>query len=162
MNIRFAVESDLKRVNALRRQVNELHVKGKPEIFKPGFPKELEDHVYTVFRDPEQRIAVAERDGALCGFAVLHHIVRPETPFMKVRDCLDIDEFCVDAAFRRQGVGTALIAFVRAYAKERGFSRIELNMWEFNRDALAFYEAVGFKTYRRYLELPVSENGEER
>ena len=35
-------------------------------------------------------------------------------------------------------------------------------MWEFNRDALAFYEAVGFKTYRRYLELPVSENGEER
>ena len=162
MNVRFAEESDLTRVNALRRQVNELHVKGKPEIFKPGFSKELEDHVYTVFHDPEQRIAVAEKDGVLCGFAVLHHIVRPETPFMKVRDYLDIDEFCVDSAFRRQGVGTALIAFVRAHAKERGFSRIELNMWEFNRDALAFYEAVGFQTYRRYMELPVSENGEER
>ena len=34
-----------------------------------------------------------------------------------------------------------------------GFDRIELNMWEFNRDALAFYEAAGFVTYRRYLEL---------
>ena len=26
-------------------------------------------------------------------------------------------------------------------------------MWEFNREALAFYEATGFTTYRRYLEM---------
>jgi GNAT superfamily N-acetyltransferase len=38
-------------------------------------------------------------------------------------------------------------------AKEKGFDRIELNMWEFNRDALAFYESVGFETYRRYMEI---------
>ena len=31
-------------------------------------------------------------------------------------------------------------------AKEKGFHRIELNMWEFNQDALAFYEAAGFQT----------------
>lgn len=30
--------------------------------------------------------------------------------------------------------------------------RLELNMWEFNAGALAFYEACGFSTYRRYLE----------
>ena len=30
---------------------------------------------------------------------------------------------------------------------------IELNMWEFNKDALAFYEAVGFSTFRRYMEM---------
>ena len=153
MNVRFAKETDLTRVNELRKQVNDLHVKGKPEIFKPGFPKELSDHVYTIFHDPDQRIAVAEQDGAILGFAVLNHIVRPETPFMKVRDFLAIDEFCVDEAHRRQGVGTALIAFVRAYAKEQGYDRVELNMWEFNAGALAFYESVGFTTYRRYMEL---------
>ena len=38
-------------------------------------------------------------------------------------------------------------------ARERGFDRLELNMWEFNRDALAFYEALGFETYRRYMEM---------
>lgn len=32
----------------------------------------------------------------ICGFAVLHHIHKPETPFMQERDFMDIDEFCVD------------------------------------------------------------------
>lgn len=154
MNVRFATEADLDRVNELRKQVNDLHVKGKPEIFKPGFPQELRDHIYTIRDDPKQRIVVAERDGVLCGFAVLNHIVRPENPFMSERNYLDIDEFCVDEAYRRQGVGTALIDFARAYAKEQGLDRVELNVWEFNKDALAFYEAAGFQTYRRYMELP--------
>lgn len=30
---------------------------------------------------------------------------------------------------------------------------IELKMWEFNEEALKFYESVGFTTYRRYTEL---------
>ena len=154
MNVRFATEADLDRVNELRKQVNDLHVKGKPEIFKPGFPQELRDHIYTIRDDPKQRIVVAERDGVLCGFAVLNHVVRPENPFMSERNYLDIDEFCVDEAYRRQGVGTALIDFARAYTKEQGLERVELNVWEFNKDALAFYEAAGFQTYRRYMELP--------
>lgn len=153
--VRFAEEHELHRVNELRKQVNDLHVAGKPEIFKPGFPEELREFVHSIWNDPDKAIVVAEREGEICGFAVLHHIVRPETPFMFVRDYLDIDEFGVDEAHRREGVATEMIAFIRAYAKEAGFSRIELNMWEFNRDALAFYESVGFSTYRRYMELQI-------
>ena len=153
MNIRFAREEELSRINELRRQVQALHAGGKPEVFKPGFPQELEDYLSVIWNDPEQEIVVAERDGVLCGFAVLHHIVRPETPYMYVRDYLDIDEFCVDEAYRRQGAATAMIAFIRGFAAEKGYRRIELNMWEFNRDALAFYEAVGFTTFRRYMEM---------
>ena len=74
---------------------------------------------------------------------------------MNERDFLDVDEFCVDRDCRRQGIASKLIAFIKNHAKERGFSRIELNMWEFNQDALAFYEAVGFETYRRYMEMKV-------
>ena len=151
--VRFAKEHELNRVNELRKQVNDLHVAGKPEIFKPGFPEELREFVHSIWNDPDKAIVVAKREGEICGFAVLHHIVRPETPFMFVRDYLDVDEFGVDEAHRREGVAMEMIAFIRAYAKEAGFSRIELNMWEFNHDALAFYEAVGFTTYRRYMEM---------
>ena len=35
--VRFAEEKDLPWVNELRRQVSELHAKGRPDIFKPGF-----------------------------------------------------------------------------------------------------------------------------
>lgn len=59
----------------------------------------------------------------------------------------------MDEKFRRQGVGREIINFIRQDAKKRGLDRVELNMWEFNEGALAFYEAVGFKTYRRDMEL---------
>ena len=153
MEIRFAAENELDRINELRKQVNDIHVAGKPEVFKPGFNKELQDFIKVIWDDPEQEIVVADKDGVICGFAVLHHIIKPETPFMKERDFIDVDEFCVDKAYRRMGVATQLISFIKAYAKDKGFHRIELNMWEFNQDALAFYEAAGFETYRRYMEI---------
>ena len=154
---RFAREEDLERVNELRRQVNDVHVDGRPETFKPGFCDELRDHLFTIWKDPNQRIVVAEQEGKVCGFAVLNHIVRPENPFMYVRDYLDIDEFGVDENSRRQGAASAMIVFIRDWAKEQGFSRLELNMWTFNRGALAFYEAAGFTTYRKYMEMLLNE-----
>ncbi len=151
--VRFARDGDLDRVNELRRQVNELHVAGRPDIFRPGFCDELRDYIHVIRQDPQKAVVVAEADGAVCGFAVLNHIVRPENPFMFERDFLDVDEFGVDENFRRMGVAGAMVRFIRDYAAEKGFRRLELNMWEFNRGALAFYEAAGFTTYRRYMEI---------
>ena len=153
MNVRLAKESELSRINELRKQVNDLHVEGKPEVFKPGFSQDLQDVIIDIRNDPEKEIVVAEDDGVIVGYAVLHHINKPENPFMFERDYLDIDEFGVDEACRREGVATAMIGFIREYAKEKEIHRIELNMWEFNEDALAFYEAAGFSTYRRYMEM---------
>ncbi len=157
VTVRFAREDELDRVNELRKQVNDLHVAGEPEIFKPGFCDELRDYVHVIWEDPQKEIAVAEQEGEICGFAVLNHINRPENPFMFERDYLDIDEFGVDENCRRKGVASEMIRFIRDWAKEQGFSRLELNMWAFNRGALAFYEAAGFTTYRRYMEMPLTE-----
>ena len=153
MNVRMAKEEELSRINELRKQVNDLHVAGKPEIFRPGFSEELQDLIYEIWRDPEKELVVAETDGAILGFAVLSHINKPENPYMVERDFLDIDEFGVDEAYRRQGAATAMIDYIKEYAKDKGFHRIELNMWEFNENALTFYEAAGFSTYRRYMEM---------
>lgn len=153
MEIRFAREDELDRVNELRKQVNDLHVEGKPDVFKAGFNDEIYNHIYDIWNDPEQEIVVADADGIICGFAVVHHIYKAENPFMFERDFIDVDEFCVDERFRRQGIATEIITFIKDYTKEKGFKRIELNMWEFNQGALEFYEAVGFNTYRRYMEL---------
>ena len=153
VTVRFAREADLERVNELRKQVNDLHVAGKPEIFKPGFCDELRDYIHVIQEDPQKKIVVAEQAGKICGFAILNHINRPENPFMFERDYLDIDEFGVDENSRRQGAASAMISFIRDWARKQGFSRLELNMWTFNRGALAFYEAAGFETYRRYMEM---------
>ena len=151
--IRFAKETELEQINKLRKQVNDLHVKGKPEIFKSGFSEELKNYVYDVFYNERKKIVVCDCDGIIAGFAILNHISKPESPFSYARDFLDIDEFCVDVHYRRQGIATQMIQYIQDYAKNEDFTRIELNMWEFNQEALAFYESIGFTTYRRFMEI---------
>ena len=146
MTVRFADEKDLGKVNELRRQVNDLHTEGRPDIFRPGFSDQLRDCI------KGKTIIVAESDEIIIGFAVINRVHRKETPFQYARDYIEIDELGVDSAHKRKGVATEILKFIESYAMENGISRIELNMWEFNEEALAFYEASGFRTYRRYLE----------
>jgi len=153
--VRYAKREDLPRVNELRKQVNDLHVEGRPDIFKPGFDQEMQDLLYKIFESDNMNVIVAERGGVICGFACVQYVHKPESPYSFARHFYDVDEFCVDKAYRRQGVATELIDFIRQEAKTKGFDRVELNMWEFNEGARAFYEAVGFTTYRRYMEMEI-------
>lgn len=153
--VHLAKEKDLERVNELRKEVNDLHVNGRPDIFRAGFSDEMRDFVFEMWKREDKDIFVAERNGAICGFACVARQSRPESPATLAREIYHVEEFGVDERFRRQGVATELIEAIRADAKKRGFEKIELNMWEFNTDALEFYEAVGFKTYRRYMECEV-------
>ena len=50
ITVRFAEESDLERINEIRRQVNELHVSGRPDIFRDGFCNELKDVIYERYK----------------------------------------------------------------------------------------------------------------
>ena len=59
MKIRFANKDDLPQINELRRQVNELHVTGKPEVFKPGFGEELRSYLLEIWNDTKKEIVVA-------------------------------------------------------------------------------------------------------
>ena len=149
--VRFAVPEDAEKINVLRKEVNEIHVKGRPNHFKAGFPKELQDHVYMYLAGGFGYAAVDEADGQIIGMVMVDYIDRPESPYRYAERFAHIAEICVDEKHRRQGAGKRLLDFVKADAKAKGFSRIELDVWAFN-DALAFYEAEGFTVFRRYLE----------
>jgi len=161
IGVRFACEADLSRVNELRRQVNELHVQGRPDIFKPGFGQELQDYARTLIQSDGHDILVAERDGVICGMAVVDYIRKPETPYGYARNFYHVEELAVDAAYRRQGVARELTDFMCKEARARGFERIELDVWDFNREAIEFYEAMGFGAFRHMMELKVPQSGNE-
>ncbi len=150
--VRYAEERDLPRVNELRCQVNELHSAGRPDIFRAGFCRELQERAYTLRCGEDSDVIVAERDGVVCGMALVEYLHREESPYCCAREIYHIIEFGVDEAFRRRGVGRELMDFLEAEARKKGFSGIELDMWTFNEEARKFYEAVGFKTFRLFME----------
>ena len=155
--IRFAEEKDLERINELRRQVNDMHVKGRPDIFKPGFGREMQDLAREILEGEEGNIIVAEQDGSICGMVCVSYITKPESPYNLGRKIYHVEEIAVDEGVRRQGVGTELLEFMKRDAKERWFDRIELDVWEFNKSAIGFYEKNGFVMFRRFMECRVSD-----
>ncbi len=151
--VRIATMEDFDRINELREQVNTLHVNGRPDHFRAGWKEELQNHAREMIEAGDKDILVAERNGVICGFACVDYVNLPESPYRYARHFYHVSEFGVDKTFHRQGVATELVEFMKTHAKEKGFSGIELDVWEFNPGAREFYEAVGFECIRRYMEM---------
>ena len=150
--IRYAQRDELDLVNMIRKQVNDLHVNGRPDIFRPGFCDELKNHINEKFDRADSDVIVALEGDEIAGFATVEYIERPESAYNLGRSIYRVEEFGVDINHQRKGIGTKLIAFIGQEAKRKGFDRVDLDMWQFNETALKFYEDLGFTTYRRYME----------
>ena len=150
--IRFATINDIEQVNTIRREVNDLHVKHRPDLFKPGFPSKIRDYVNCYLNSDNKFLIVCEQNNLICSYAMVDLIVKPETPYMFERKHLEINEIGTLKTENGKGYGKQIIQRVKELANELNIHRIELNMWYFNKDALKFYEKNGFDTYRLYLE----------
>lgn len=155
--VRYAKREELESVNKIRKQVNDVHVQGCSDVFREDGWQFIEPFLYTRFDEENSEIIVAAIKDEIVGFAVVQYIVRAESPFSKERRYFHIEELGVDENHRRKGIAAAIMDFVKESAKKRGFYRMELDVWEFNDGALAFYESVGFRTFRRYMESYVEE-----
>lgn len=150
--IRFARKEDYEAINALRAPVCALHSNGYPALFKPVFAKDHQERVLKMMEDPEQDVLVAEENGQLLGFAMVEYIKREETNNIYAVHEAHIVEIGVDETSQGKGIGTALIQAVKDAAKVRGCRSVQLDVWEFNKSALRFYEKLGFVTLRRKME----------
>ncbi len=153
--VRFAEEKDLDEINELRKQVNDIHVEGRPDVFKAGFGTEIRDFVKIIMNGENSDIIVAERNGIICGMACVDYVNKPESPYSKARSFYHVQEIAVDEKYRRQGVAKELLEFMIEEAKKRKLGKIELEVWEFNDSAIEFYQAVGFRPTRRWMEYEV-------
>ena len=70
---------------------------------------------------------------------------------MVPRDFVEVDALAVRADQQRAGIGQALMAAAEGWAREREIDDMQLNVWEFNAGALAFYEQLGYVVERRIM-----------
>ena len=104
--------------------------------------------------DPDNAVFVAEgEDGGMSGYLIAKIKDQPNVAVRKAYRCLYVDDLCVDPDSRKQGAGQALFEAAKEFARENGCYSIELNVWEFNGGARAFYERMGMSTQKRTMEL---------
>ena len=152
--IREADLTEMPRIADLKRQIHEVHVKGRPDLFAPykdlaGFA----DHAAA----KNCSLLIAEQAGEPVGFVLYQYVERPASPYMNARKFLHVEEFCVDENHQRLGSGRKLMEALKQTARENACPRIELDVWSFNEGAKHFYESCGMKEYRTFMEMDTME-----
>jgi ribosomal protein S18 acetylase RimI-like enzyme len=111
-----------------------------------GFRKPLAEAVLAKLVDglagfPTALVLLAQYDGAYVGMAIC--FLGFST--FRAQPLLNIHDFMVLRAYRRRGIGKALLAAVEAAALERGCCKITLEVQMKNEAARRIYQAYGFK-----------------
>ena len=147
--IRNSNPNDTDSVYSLLCIIAELHKNGRPDMFPDLISKYTPQEVYERLSKDENGVFVAEQDGRVVGY-VFCDIIKEGNGLT-----LYIDDLCVDPEVRSRGIGRMLIDRAKEYAAEKNCGFLMLNVWEFNENAVAFYEKYGFSTRTRHMELKI-------
>jgi ribosomal protein S18 acetylase RimI-like enzyme len=94
---------------------------------------------------------LAQVDGRTAGFVCVRVVpfMSEDTPYAEVSDLY------VDAAFRRQGIATALLEAADTHAREQGAAEIVVLTGDDNAAAQALYRRIGYGDYAVALRKPL-------
>lgn len=109
-------------------------------FYKVELADDVTAHTWARILDQTSRVAmrVAEVEGTLAGFAI-HHF--HDSTWVKTPDCY-LEDLFLDATYRGQGIGRALIDDLITIARAKGWSRL---YWHTDRD-----NATARKLYDTY------------
>ncbi len=156
MLIRLACLEDYTAFGRLYLEINDLHAAAHPNLFAPTrTPPHDEEDFHFMLSDPNQAVFIAEVEDEAAGFV---NVILRDAPLLDIlvrRRFAVVDSIGVNARFRRQGIGEALMQRAAHWATEKGAASIELTVYEFNQSAIAFYEALGYTPLSRKLSKPL-------
>lgn len=143
MIIRRAIDTDKEDINKLLFQVNDVHHKGRPDLFKFGKRKYTDEELTEIIHDDKKPIFVAYENDHVLGYAFCVYVQHIDDNILTDIKSLYIDDLCVDENIRGKGIGKALYEYVVKFAKDNGFYNVTLNVWSLNESAKKFYEKMG-------------------
>lgn len=151
--IRRAEEKDIAGLNRLLEQVLMVHYEGRPDLWRANAKKYTDAQLKEILCDESRPVFVCvDNVGYVQGYAFC---VVEDFTYDNVRapkKSLYIDDLCVDENSRGKHIGTSLYNYVLDFAKSNGFYSITLNVWESNKGARAFYDAMGLVPLKTCLE----------
>lgn len=139
--LELARESDREAVNALARQVHTMHIEWRPDLYT--LPEEMYPEERFAESIKQRELYVARSGSLVVGYALVRIRVS-EGPGLVYRKVMLVDEFAVDESCRNQGIGTQMMAEVRALARAFGCTDMQLGVYPQNDAAVAFYQKCGF------------------
>jgi diamine N-acetyltransferase len=163
IHVRLATPGDAGAITALALEVQDWHVAGRPDLFKPG-SADTAPEIAARIESEHQFYWVAILDDTIVGYAYARVVNEPENRWKFASRILIVDQMGVAVRRRRLGAGARLWEAVREMAVAQHVDRVVLNVWAFNESARRFYESVGFTPFhtRMAIELPADASSDVR
>lgn len=139
-SVREASQDDHQSLNDLFAELDRFHRQALAHLFQePEGPARSEGFLAGITSGEDSLVLIAEHEGQAVGF--IHVLVRetPAIPILKPRHFAVIESLFVRETARRSGIGGALVEPGHRWASIKGAADMELNVWEFNQAAVAFY-----------------------
>ena len=152
MEIRFAAAQDVLGILELLRQVGRVHYEGRPDIFRDNAQKYGASQVLALLNSSKTPIFVAVEEEKVLGYCFCKVKAYENESVVNDHTELYIDDLCVEESCRGQHIGKALYDAICKYAKMRRCYNVTLNVWCFNERAMRFYESLGMKPQRMFME----------
>ena len=143
MNIELAKKEELKEINKIAKQVHDLHVKWRPDIFKEvdePISEEMFQEMLLL-----QEIYVAKEEGKIVAYANIKIKEANNMPGYDYRKILNLEAIGVDEQYRNKGIGTQLIEYIINIGKQQGCTDFVLTVNEENVNAIKCYEKIGMR-----------------
>lgn len=145
IDIRPAAPADADIISLLNREVQSKHAAALPWLFKDtDLAREAAE---ALLRSERNLVLVATIDGEPGGYIYAEFRSFRESPLIFPYEALHIHHISVVKAFRRAGIGRALMERVIAAAKEREVDQLTADFWAFNEEARGFFEGFGLVPY---------------
>ena len=144
--VRVARHDEIDRVAALWSLITEHH-EGLDPLFRmrrgPAAEGELRELLRALHRDPDCVILVFDREGTPEGLCIARIDRAP--PILEETERAEITDLGVRPELRRRGIGRRrLVDEAHEWARDRGVSRIEIQVAHGNREGQAFWRALGY------------------
>ena len=134
--------NDFNNVNKLAKQVHELHVNWRPDLFLSVDKVISQENFEEMIQN--KRIFVAKIDNLIVGY-ITFNIKEKDNHSMRYRKQLHIEAICVDEKNRGEGIGTELLKYVKKFGKGNNCTDLYLTVNKENVNAIKVYEDFGFK-----------------
>ncbi|MFH1565817.1 MAG: GNAT family N-acetyltransferase [bacterium] len=144
---------DSDKVCKIFAQGDTYHKENLPHIFNnPPKPARNNEFFNQILNSEKATILVAELQDSILGFVFVSIRKVAGDPLLKERSYAVVDNMVVEEKYRNKGLGRILLTEAITWAKIKGITKMELNVWEFNQNAINFYEKLGFETISRKMK----------
>ena len=153
MAIRDFNIDDFEGVNILMNQVHKLHMDSRADIYrKTDEPISKKDFVEIV-NDNNIISILAEINYIIVGLCIISIKPVATNTALLPRKVAYMEDLCVHQDYRKQSIGKRLFNEAKERALEFKLESLELMVWEFNENAIDFYENQGMNTRSRIMEM---------